>query len=314
MSCGTYVATATPAPTTATANEIICRGSDPSYQGANWMNFWAQDNGTICGNEFSSILYGALGATGIRAYDADYLPQIQTDMTNAFYTFQQLYSLVDTTSENYNVFQNTLLQTCEDVPGLCDQFIDNYCTGCSRDQVSADPLLLQMCGCSSVIPAAPAAYNLQEASCDPLCNRYNAIHTIDYDTGVEQICSADVCVIDNIAINASNSTLGGGVVMAQMCSSCKYQCDCIIAGVSVNSVLQQVGLTNSTQFNVACGPNSTCFTEDASGNLTAVACPKSASFQFLQDPVNINNNTIWLFVIVGLILVLAIVLIYLYLK
>jgi hypothetical protein len=308
MSCGVYPGAITNPVPTATDTEIICRGSNPNYVGNNWYEFWSSLNGNICLNEFASILYGAESSTGVRTYDPTQLQRVQDDMNNAFSVYQQIHPITDVNSPGFNPFQTTLISTCQGLPGLCDEFLNNYCTGCTRDQISLDINLLELCGCRAPL----SVYDISQP-CDPLCNKVNTVQNIDSNNGVQLTCNTDVCVIDNININAANTTLGGGVIFSQLCGNCVQNCTCIIASTNINGVLAQAGLTNAVQFDTACGGASMCYnTNPTTGALEQIACPKSASFAFLADPVNVGTSTIWLFIILTLVVVIAIVAIYLY--
>jgi hypothetical protein len=308
MSCGGYTGAYTDPVTNATATEIICRGSNPQYVGNNWYEYWSGLNGNICLNEFASILYGAETTSGVRAYDPTQLQRVQDDMNNAFATYNQLHPITDASNPAFNPFQVTLLNTCASLPGLCDEFLNNFCTGCTRDQISLDQTLLTACGCRG--PLSP--YDIT-AACDPLCNRVSSIKNIDDATGVAQVCNTDVCVIDNININAANTTLGGGIIFSQLCGNCSQNCTCIIASNNINGVLAQAGLTNAVQFDTACNGSSMCYNSNpTTGDLNSIQCPKSASFAFLADPVNVGDNTIWLLIILTLVVVIAIVTVYWY--
>jgi hypothetical protein len=308
MSCGTYTGAFSAPAAGASQAEIICRGGSPLYQGSNWYNYWAQENGQYCSNIFSSILYGLESSTGLRHYDPTQLARVQADMENAFATYTLLHPLVNVNQTGFNVFQETLLNTCENIPGLCTSFLNNFCTNCTSTEVSTSPLLLQTCGC---FIAPPSGYNISTA-CGPSCNRADAIHDINPTTGAEIICSNNTCVIDNVSINAAMSTLGGGVVFSQLCNNCKAGCSCIISSNNINGTLQQVGLTNQAQINLSCGAGAECLTTNSSGTLTPVTCPNMTNFQFTSDPVNVNNYTIILIVLVVLVIVIALCIYYIY--
>ena len=221
MSCTTYQGEYTTPSADSTPIELICRGSNPNFQGTNWINFWSGTNGTVCQSEFSSILYGGLNPQGIRTYDPFNLSRVRANMNNVFRTYTANFNITTVGQPGFNAFQNTLFSTCEAIPGLCDNFLDFYCTGCSRETIANSNLLTRICGCKA--PALPAEYNITDPSCDPLCNKANAIHNLNIGTGAGEICTADVCVIDDINITATNSNIGGGIIFSQLCNSCKEQ-------------------------------------------------------------------------------------------
>ena len=309
MSCGVFSGTYTTPDTNVTDIELICRGSNPAYTGSTWFEYWSQLNSKICTNEFTNILYGAQNLSGLRTYDHFQLQRIRDDMSNVFATYQQLHPITHVGDQNYNAFQEILTNTCLNIPGACNDFIDSFCTGCTREEIAADNVLLSYCGCDA--PAPPSQYNIT-IPCDPLCNRIDTMQNIDTTTGETLKCVNDVCVIDDISITASNTTLSGGIVFAQMCP-CKANCTCIIGGVSVNNTLAEVGLTSSALFDIACGSNSTCYqTDPTTQQLVPIVCPKTASFQFLADPVRVNNYTIFLIIAITLVIIIAVIIIYIY--
>ncbi len=308
--CATYTGAFTDPVSNATPEEIICRGSDPNFVGNAFFEYWSQNNGTKCQSVLNNILYSAT-TTGLRQYDPTQLNRVQDDMNNAFAVYNQLYPITDVANPNFNVFQNTLLSTCKNSPGLCDKFLNNYCTNCTRTQIAADPLLQETCGCKTI---PPTGYNITP-ECDPLCNKVNAIQNINTTTGATNLCNIDVCVIDDINILATKSTIGGGIIFSQACQNCKNSCTCIVSGTNVNGVLQQIGLTNTAQFNTYCNSNSTCYNKDPNTQqLTPIQCPKNPNFEFQQVPVAINNNTIWVILAIALVLIIGIVILFIYFK
>jgi hypothetical protein len=310
MSCGNYAgAFSNPVPSV-TPTELICRGSDPNYQGNNLYEYYSQNSGQICTNEFSSILYGLESATGIRAYDPTQLQRVQSDIQNIFATYQQLHPITNVNSPGYNPFQEVLTNMCHSIPGICGAFISGFCNGCSREQVSTDSTLLTYCGCN--IPNNTATYGVN-SGCDSLCNRAEVLQNINPLNGISNACAESVCIIDSVSINAVNTTINNGIVFSQLCSSCK-DCACIFDQSGASNIIQQAGITTPVQLAISCGEGSTCYNKDINGNLVKVLCPTNANFAFLNDPVNISNTTIILIIIVVLILVIAIVLVYLYNK
>lgn len=309
MSCGVYAGVFTDPDVNATPQEIICRGSNMSYTGTNWFNYWSQNAGSFCSSVFKNILYSGTNGTDFRAYNPAEINRVQDSFNNIFAQYQRSNTLGDVNTPGFNAFQEVLLSTCEDIPGACMKFQQSgYCAGCSRDQVASTPLLTRLCGCNA--PALPSVYNIGDPACDPLCNRANAIHNINTITGLEDICRSDVCVIDDINITATgNSTIGNGITFSQLCGGCKQSCRCIIAGVNLNGVLQTSGLTNSVQFNTSCA-NATCFVSDANGNPTPAICPNSATFSEPQIPPAINFSFIILILIVVIAIIIAIFVIY----
>lgn len=116
--------------------------------------------------------------------------------------------LVNPGQEGYHPFQETIRQTCDRLPGVCDPVLKKLCDGCQRDEISQDPTTLRFCGCF-----APSLGQVGDETispqCDPLCVRNEVIRLPDPQTGNYLECNADVCVIDNVAINATESQVQG---------------------------------------------------------------------------------------------------------
>jgi hypothetical protein len=308
MSCGSYTGLFNDAIVSATPEELACRGSSPQYQGSAWFQYWSQNNSTFCSSVFANILYGST-QNGIRKYDSTQIRRIKNNLNNAFATYTTLYPITNPTDPNFNVFQQTLINTCILNPGFCTDFIVPYCSNCTREQIASNPLYLSLCGCNSQ-NGVPPEYQLSNISCDGLCNRINTVHNIDEQFGTVKNCNVDTCIIDNISITATQSVVQNNITFSQMCSSCKDNCDCIISGTNLNGTLQTVGLSSPITFNTACGVNSRCLTNDVNGILTQVPCPRSATFSTTTDSVNINTTIIWVIIIIGIILVISIICIY----
>jgi hypothetical protein len=309
MSCADYIGEFKPQASNATVIESICRGSNPNYTGSNWFNFWSLNNGTICTSEFSNILYNSFNTVNnpnkktLRTYDASQLQRVRDNFNNAFRTYYNNFKITNPNQPGYNAFQETLLQSCSDIPGVCDDFLNPFCDNCSRTEISNSSLYTRMCGCRA--GDLPSEYNVSKP-CDPLCNKSNSIYKIDSITGIPQICLSDVCVIDDININSVNSSVAGNIIFSQLCNSCKNQCNCIISGINLNDTLQKVGLTNETQFNMSCA-SGTCYTRDSNGVLNPTQCPKSTVSTNNTLPVNLNIGVVLLLILIFIILILGLI-------
>lgn len=308
MSCGNYAGVLSDPVPNASSDEIICRGSNSSYTGTNWFNFWSQDSGFFCSSVFKNLLYGGTtgttGAIGYRTYNPNNLQRVRDNMNNVFAQYQISNTLGDVNTPGFNAFQETILATCQDIPGACEDFQNIYCAQCTNADIASTILLTRLCGCKA--PPLDPAFNINNPSCAPLCNRVNSIQNINPTTGASQICTADVCVINDINITATNnSNVQGGITFSQLCGSCKQSCTCIVSGVNLNDTLISTGLTNAVQFNTAC-QNATCYQDDASGNLVPVVCPVAATFTAPEVPVAVNTSFIYLIIGIFIIVVLGI--------
>ena len=102
----------------------------------------------------------------------------------------------------------------------------NFC-GC---YVPPDPVYLQytlgspQCalgtpGCIIGCTAGVSGCTGQPA-CDPLCHRALTSQKANSSSGDFIKCPQNICVIDNVVINASNNVIPGGINFNNVCSGC----------------------------------------------------------------------------------------------
>lgn len=287
-------------------DEKLCSGYGLS--GDALFQYWCEND---CQTTYSKLLFD-VGSGGVLAYVPTNLPQVQNDFTNLFNTFLTTNDFTDNTSDRtYSPFQTTLVSACQNdaIPGGCAGFLNTYCQSYTRTQVSLSPILAELCGC--FVPEDPsyAQYNVSQV-CDPLCHRIDAIQLYDPTTGDKEECKDTVCVIDQVNINISKASVGGGGInFYQACVGCTQAtpCECIVSNTNVSQTLQEVGINVS--FNQYCGPDSVCVQLDAQGNATTIPCPTGGTG---SNPTATASSAIPAIIIIVVIL-LAVFLVFIFL-
>jgi hypothetical protein len=258
-----------------------------------------------------------LGSTGSQT-GGKFPPYTSTDVNNCNVSINGIYALTIPGQPGYNSFLDTLLDACEQIPGVCSQMQEYMCYNCDRQQIIANPYLTKFCGCSSV-PGTEAGnpfYNstLQnfDPTCDPICNRIGTIKQVNPANGTIKQCNASVCVIDSVGINSIAST---GVVPTfdQVCPSCadgQGNCICVIDATfdstipSIRGTADGQALDNAASFTQYC-PNSQCFvTNPMTGEYLEVKC----SDRLPKSPNQVKIPW-WVWLIAGIILVVGILIV-----
>ena len=216
----------------------------------------------------------------------------------------------------YDDFQNTLISACSNNPeyqlyGACMIAAKNVCSTCTVDNITSNTDLLRLCGCQvSSLPKIDQ-YSKVPAACDPLCIHEQISKKRDIVTGDPEICNANVCVINNIAISASESTVGG-TQFTQICPSCTSTQSCIcIVDSTIPGIGATVGLNGPNTFTQYCGANSVCLTLDnKTQTSTTVPCqsvtePPKAETYWFPIPMWVWYVIIGVFIIFILVLIAA---------
>lgn len=278
--------------------QIIQNCSGGIGAGTNLFNYWQEND---CPTAYSQAINTFSDCT--LQYNSTNQALIQNQVVNLFNTYFETNTITDdVTSTQFNIFQDTLLSLCIDptLPGICGEFLNNYCnggsgfTGFTRDQVNNSPILINFCGCYTPPDPTYLQYTLGspecnlgisgctagctagntgctgQPACDPLCHRALTSQKANNQTGFIITCPQTICVIDNTTINVTNSTVPGGVNFNTVCPGCGGSsggdgCLCIVSGENVSSTVSQIGV--GTNFNQLCGANSVCIVEDSSGNI-----------------------------------------------
>ena len=185
------------------------------------------------------------------------------------------------------------------LPGACNSFLTGYCSQFSRDSIANSPILADFCGCYAPVDTDYSKYIAKQ--CDPLCHRVQTVQFSNQD-GTLKECDNTVCVIDDVSIELTQSTVSGGINITNVCPGCSgSNCTCVISGVNLTNTLSDVNLSpNSiTQF---CGANAVCL--DVSG-----AVPKIVECQNIPQKSgssSVGSIVSWV-VVVGIIILILFV-------
>lgn len=306
-----------------------CSGAIGS--GTELFNYWQTNN---CPAAYSEAINTGTGGTLV--YNPVQQQFIQGKVVDLFNTYFITNSLTDdVTSTSFDPFQFTLLDLCTDptLPGICGEFLNNYCDDFSRSQAINSPTLTNFCGC--YVPPDPKYLEFTlgspecligatgctagctggtgctgQPACDPLCHRALTSQKAFQPTGNFITCPETICAIDNVVINATSSRVPGGVNFNTVCAGCGGPsggdgCLCIVSGVNISATAGQIGL--GTNFNEFCGPSSVCIVEDSAGNIISEGGCTGI------NPINIGVSGGFFRPTIGIIFIMAlIVLIFLF--
>lgn len=269
-----------------------CSGATGGLIGEQLFNYWQENN---CPAAYAQVINTS--PTGTLVYNPEQQEVVQGLVVNLFNTYFITNQLTDdVTSPEFDPFQFTLLDLCIDptLPGVCSQFLNNYCSQFSRPQTTNSPTLTNFCGCyvppdpdylrftlgsqACLIGASGCTAGCTAGSpgctgqpaCDPLCHRALTSQKAFQPTGTIITCPQNICVIDDAVINISQSQVPGGINFNTVCSGCGGPsgadgCLCIVSGQNVSQSFAQIGI--GTNFNEFCGGSSVCLVEDNAGNI-----------------------------------------------
>lgn len=279
-----------------------CSGSVGN--GQNLFNQWCEFD---CPGTYQAFLYSL--PNDKLGYNAENQQILQTSINNLFNTYFETNQITNIPgSSAYNSFQNNLLDLCLDpaLPGVCDTTLKNYCGQFSRDQVLANNVLVDFCGCYTLPDQNYLKYS-NDPSCDPICRRISTVQKADLANGEVKRCPENVCVINDVTINIINSEVKGGVNFSNICPACGVQssadCLCIIAGTNVETTLSTIGAYDVKQF---CGNKSVCLVEDPEGNII-----KESNCDTLPNGPNLTNQNSFpnLYLVIFLIIIFVLIII-----
>jgi hypothetical protein len=209
--------------------------------------------------------------------------------------------------------QNKLTNACSNVVGGCQSVQEYMCRGCNRGEIASTDVLRGLCGCYPP-PLDPSVYHLTTLEsfpeCDPLCVLNSADKILDHDTGKVRTCESQVCVIDNISLNAVNSTIGNPT-LGQYCQGCSFgtgpPCKCIF-DASVPAAAEILGISGPGKFEQSC-PGAICLEIDTKTNTsTVVECSTTTTSVPPIDIISIVPSWIWILVVIILIVGLFVIL------
>lgn len=244
---------------------LLCENPGTVF-GTNLFNYWQNND---CPSIYSNFLF--TNDNNELVENPANIPILQGYVNNLFKAYNITNQITnDVTSPVYNPFQETLLDMCLDtrLPGICDNYLNDYCSQYTREEIQTNFTLTNFCGC--YVPTnLPPDLGVAPA-CDALCNRGMSIKKEG------STCGNSVCVISDVNINLLNTSTGSGVTFANMCAGCN-ECTCIVSGTNPANTLASVGV--GSQFQDLCGADSVCFIEDSAGNLTQVECSTNTNVE-----------------------------------
>lgn len=293
--------------------ECICSGVNP-HTGQNltleqWYEQISQpffDGNRDCAQVYQDIIHTN---NGLYVFNPANYQRVTQDMT---YSLSKYFNL---TTEGHNLvlpgnptwlqMQHTLVSLCVDNPGVCSTAQTTLCTGCDRPEISNNPDLLSLCGCF-VPPLDPEIYTrVIPVECDPLCNQLITAKLADPTTGDVDVCNDTICVLDNISITATKSSVSG-INISQVCPNCTAEvgCTCIV-DISVTNMAASLGLDNPVTFTSYCPSEfATCLSINSTQQTsTVVPCDDF----FASAPVVYDSSippTIWIIILIVVIIVL----------
>lgn len=326
-----------------TAQEVLAVCTDPNRSDAekecagcnassvqDLTRIWTSDS-LGCQYTLSQLLY----PDGVN-YSDENLSQVNADM---LYLLQNQYraqfgcTFDDTeTDDDCKKFRDIMLGVCSNskggppVPGICDNFLCyQLCPGVDYDSLGEDTTSANWCGCYVSPPDNVAAAITQQTQqavvvncvsdvtqssdvgafpCFPMCHRIATIGLFDPDNGCPYACNSNICVIDDVTIQAAESRVGS-VNINQICPGCTLNvnetCECIISSENMTESFEQLGI--DSQFNQYCGSNSVCYAINDAGQLDLVPCSNFVA----GGPVDIFNIIPWVLVVVLIVFVLVII-------
>ncbi len=255
---------------------------DPNNPGYNYMNTISFDGVPICQAMMYRNMYKNTMAVGCSYQPLEGIPpdtqgfawsrDLVGQMIQQYLTDPRN-SLIDPTPPP---MLNTIEQICRTTPGLCDPFLKNYCKIFSSDQVNTNPLLSKWCGChlsQDHYDQYLDQFGISKA-CTPLCHRPGTIPAVG-DNGYDVLkCDQQVCMIDNLTIEAIKSKIGD-VNIIDVCSGC-VDCQCMIVDNTIIELESQVGKISIV--------NQCSGTSSGSG-------PRCVLSNSIDDDINSNRNT-----------------------
>lgn len=270
-----------------------CRGEN-----GNLMPIWTSSD--RCWSLYYQTMYNKDGRP---AYNEDGFKIVAEDASILIDNYIAMgYNLTEPGLEGYNVFQDVLLRICNRYPGVCQDRLIEYCNG--KTDITSNTGLINFCGCYS--EQQDYSGNVSK-ECQPLCNRVSNVKLPDGYGGIKT-CSDNICVIDNVSIEASRTENGnsstGNVSFTQVCRCPEGQCKCIIGSVNL------YGITGQTEFKQVCGEESLCYsiTDNPNDAPILIKCP-----EVLEPDTTSNSNytpyITWfvIIVLIALVLILFIV-------
>lgn len=185
--------------------------------------------------------------------------------------------------------------------GNCDPSLNQMCLGLERQDVLnayndyiktgsiSSKNIYQACAChlpaSQYTAWADLGVNESNVACDPLCMLPYAVTRTD--AGIQQECTQNLCLLNNISIDILNSQVGPiNFDLACGCAG-SANCRCVFSDISIITQNSQTGKIN---FQENCGGNCSLPDPRNPGNFIKVNC--NSGIPVGPIPNNVSNG--WL--------------------
>lgn len=209
------------------------------------MDAWdnaIRNNGCI--TLFDNYINDAKIVGGLRNYNKENFQLLQQGFEYTFsrsYNADQNNTITDSGATNkFNLKQDALFEFCgnQSLNGVCALVQTSMCNNCTVDSIEGTAQT-KFCGC--YVPRDDLSRkNNVEKKCSSMCSSGNVFKLRDIDTGVIQICNNPVCVINNISIQAQDSSIDN-LSFIQACPSCQSS----ISSDAGSTVVTNASATNS---------------------------------------------------------------------
>lgn len=230
-----------------------CIGDDLDYNDKSWFYRWDSEQ-SPCGNILTRKLFNltctepAPTSTTVGQCNKEWTLPYSTEglywgkvlMNRLFKKYQSYGYIIGSRPGDigYNSFQEYIKNNiCCNYNSLCETALNNVCSSYSPENLVLNQELSSWCGCH----LAPQEYQSYSQfynipiECSPMCNRPNVIPLTDFNANPKS-CDVGTCIIDNVAINLSNTSTSA-INIGQICNGCAGgSCYCIISSDDVNII------------------------------------------------------------------------------
>jgi hypothetical protein len=153
-----------------------------------------------------------------------YGPVIEAMITRYLITENKKITSYETDGNAHDDFVEKIVAICRENPGACDDILKQKCNGVSREELSFNANLANLCGCfmPAIEYASFSSFDIKK-ECDPVCALGGSVHLWDTTTSNPAAfikCNQSICVIDDVTINLLAGTAAGDINFAQACGSC----------------------------------------------------------------------------------------------
>ncbi|MFS8159056.1 MAG: hypothetical protein ACMG6E_02370, partial [Candidatus Roizmanbacteria bacterium] len=125
----------------------------------------------------------------------------------------------------HDPFIDTIVNVCRNNAGACDPTLKEKCQGVTREQLSSNVNLANLCGCflEDIEYAKFSGFGVKAAICDPVCTIGTSVKKWDQATtnpAKFDECKQSLCIIDDVTINVLANSNVGDITFSQACGNC----------------------------------------------------------------------------------------------